>query len=686
MLNTKNVIILLLKLLLFSNIFISKSYADTSKIFEDEMVEINLLTQLEGINENGIFYLGIEFILEKDWKIYWKSPGDSGMPPVLDLSLSTNIQKYEIKWPVPERIKESNKIITNVYLNKIILPLFIVVDDINNPIELKGNLSFQVCKTICIPLEANINIFIPVIGPLDEKNTHKIERAISSIPLNSLQLGIIDSELMFISKEILRLTIERNVAFPKGTANAFILKDTGESFRIKKINNIRNFGDTKISLDIVVDENNIEKYFSKNKVDIIFSKGNLQFYTSLNILPEEYSNIFIIIFIAILGGFILNLMPCVLPVLSLKVSRFISNSNSSNLEIKYNFFATALGIITSFFLLALMTIAIKIAGGAIGWGIQFQQPYFIAFLIFILLLFASNLFGLFQFTFPSSINTNLDKFLRTKKGVTIAFLEGMFATLLATPCSAPFLGTAVSYALTSSIYVTLIVFSFLGIGMSIPYLLFFIYPNFIKFLPKPGKWMKKLNFLLGLGLVLSALWLMSVSIDLSSSILVLCTLAITIVFILFYSNRTLYRTFFFTFSLIIFGIIVYFNAFSYATKDKTNSNFLWVQFDENKISEHVNQGKIVFVDITAEWCVTCKINKVLVLDNKKVKKLFSSKEVVLLRGDWTKPDKDISEFLYSWGRYGIPLNVIYGPKESKGILLPEILSVKTIEKSLSKVR
>ena len=423
-------------------------------------------------------------------------------------------------------------------------------------------------------------------------------------------------------------------------------------------------------------------------IGVTFSKGNLAVYDQLNIITKNNPNFFIMIFIALLGGIILNFMPCVFPVLSLKVSRFISEKNISKYALKYNFLYTSLGIIFSFLVIAFFTIFLKFMGKTIGWGIQFQQPIFVSFLAVVVLFFSANLFGLFQLRLPSSIYTRIDKYLRYRENGT-AFLEGAFATLLATPCSAPFLGTAVGYAISSNVYSLMIIFLFLGIGMSIPYLLFFISPNLIDYLPKPGKWIKKLNFILGLGLVLTAIWLLSVVLELSSFQHVFFIIFITSALIFVFSNKKLIRTFIFTILLFLFSGSIYFYDFSKEIIFKANENndtLNWIEFNEQSIGELVNQGNIVFVDITADWCVTCKLNKMLVLDNKKTISLLESQGIILMRGDWTKADSNISSFLLSWHRYGIPLNVIYGPNARKGILLSEILTVGALEKNVLNAR
>ena len=671
------------------NIFIIPfCYAETVDLFKDEMVEVQLVYPNSGLNNYNPSYIGLEFILDKDWKIYWKSPGDSGSPPSLDLSKSHNIENYEIKWPVPVKINETDKIVTNVYFNKVFFPISLTKNNPDNPAILKGKLSFQVCKTICIPMETDLDLTIVEGDAFDSEFSHVLEKKLSEIPLGPKETGINKFSLYQISDSDFRLDLERNIPFPDGTLNLFLEKQEGKILKINTIKNIETGNKNRILADINIFKDQLNDNNGYKNLGITLSKGNLAVYNELSIITKNNPNFFIMILIALLGGFILNFMPCVFPVLSLKVSRFISVKNISKYVIKYNFLYTSLGIIFSFLVIAFFTIFLKFMGKTIGWGIQFQQPMFVSFLAVVVLFFSAYLFGLFQFGLPSSIYTKIDKYLRYREKGT-AFLEGAFATLLATPCSAPFLGTAVGYAISSNLYNIMLIFLFLGIGMSIPYLLFFISPNLIDYLPKPGKWIKKLNFLLGLGLVMTAIWLLSVVLELSSSWYVFFIIFTTSVLIFVFSNKKLARTLIFTILLFLSSGSIYFYDFSKEKFLQSNENtdaLNWIKFNEQSIGELVNEGNIVFVDITADWCVTCKLNKMLVLDNKKTINLLESQGIILMRGDWTKEDKNISSFLSSWQRYGIPLNVIYGPKARKGILLSEILTVGALKNNVLNAR
>ena len=684
-------IINIIKYLKFLTIFLStfsSALAGSVEIFKEDMVVVKFLYSTEKLIENKSLQVGLEFKLEPEWKIYWKNPGDAGLPPEINFSQSQNIYSYKVQWPLPTRIKETEDLISNVYLNKVVLPIKLIFKNLDEPIFLNGNLKFQVCKTICIPMETNFSVKISKEDNLKDNIFDVLQDALSNVPVKNIDVGITESDLNWVSEDNFNLLIKSKYDLPKDEINIFVEKEKGDALKIYEIKSIKYLDNNRISIDFLADDEDLESYMENKKLIVYFSMGGINSFDSLNIKKKFTGNFLIIVIISLIAGFILNFMPCVLPVLSIKISRFISLKNSGQITSKYDFLATSLGIIVSFLILAFTSIIIKTMGGSVGWGIHFQQPIFIALMLIIILLFSASLFGLFNLNLPSLIYSKIDKYLSTKVS-SLAFFEGVFATLLATPCSAPFLGTAVGFALSSSSYLTLTIFILLGLGMSFPYLLFFIFPKFLNFLPKPGRWMNKLNIILGLSLIFSAIWLLKILLKLTNFNLIICVLVITSILVFIFSDRKLYRSFFFILSLFIIILPIRFEETITANiinKFYKNDNLIWLEFDETKIDKYLDQNKIVFVDITADWCITCKVNDILVLDSKKVKNLFNSENVVLMRGDWTHEDKNISSFISNWQRFGIPLNVVYGPSVEKGILFPEILTKNLIEKNVLKAR
>ncbi|HEX9449353.1 MAG TPA: thioredoxin family protein [Dongiaceae bacterium] len=349
-----------------------------------------------------------------------------------------------------------------------------------------------------------------------------------------------------------------------------------------------------------------------------------------------------ILLVALLGGLILNVMPCVLPVLALKLAGIADHAGAERRAIRASFLATALGIVCAFMILAGALVGLKLSGTAIGWGIQFQQPVFLGVMLLICLGFAANLLGWFEIPMPAFIGgavTGLDG--TDRHPLMKSFLIGMLATLLATPCSAPFVGTAVGFALSRGGREIFAIFAALGIGLALPYLLVALLPALATWLPRPGRWMTWLKRGLALALIGSALWLGSV-------------LAARLGWL----------------------------ADDSATA--TETNLAWETFDEARIANLVREGKVVFVDVTAAWCVTCQANKHLVIDRAPVIDQLQQPGVVRMQADWTKPNDAIARYLAAHGRYGIPFNIVYGPAAATGIILPELLSSEVVLKALAR--
>ena len=392
-----------------------------------------------------------------------------------------------------------------------------------------------------------------------------------------------------------------------------------------------------LSISVPVGDEKKSKYHS-----LIEDYINKSDYLNYSNLLNSKSTLFFL-FIAFIGGVILNFMPCVFPVLSLKIYNVLSQKqqNINNKIVKKNFFATILGIIFSFFVLSLITVFLKSVGHNLGWGFQFQSPFFLLFMILILIIFSLNLIDIFSIDIPLFFKKYLNKIIDLNKQNSEFyqnFFLGSFITILSTPCSAPFIGTALGFAFVSPNQIIFLIFFCIGLGLSSPYIILATRPQLLTFLPKPGVWMKKFKYFLSLLLILTAVWLFSV-------------------------------------------LLVQVNAINNNSKNND-----WIDFDTIKIEELINENNIVFLDITADWCLTCFYNKKTVLDRKKVKNIFKRYDVKKIRGDLTKPNKEINKYINSFGRFGIPFNVVYSSSAPQGILLPEVLTVQNLLSTFDSIK
>lgn len=665
--------------LVFISLFlnINTSSSEEYNTLKMDMVDVSFISTLTKINKNN-FYIGLEFNLKPDWKIYWRQPGDSGMPPTLDFSSSKNLKSFELQWPYPIKELEAANILTNVYKNNVIIPIKLSVIDVTKTLYLNTMLSFQVCKDICIPIETNLFLKLyPGESELTDK-FHNIELALSKVPVEYKKTGIKNILINKHSKNALIINIENAINFPSGPLEVFL--ENGDHYiKILKINILENFNNN-IKAKLVL-EDAVDNY---KKINITLVKGNLVAYAdSINIKESNFDSILVILVMAFIGGFILNFMPCVLPVLTLKLSRILSNKYKDHSSIRFNFLLTTLGIVFSFICLAFITIGLKNITGEIGWGIQFQQPLFLFFLIFILIIFSLNLFNFLEINLPSNLSSNIHNYIKNKKH-GIAFFEGAFATLLATPCSAPFLGSAVSFALSSSFFITLSIFIVLGIGMSFPYILFIVFPSLVRFLPKPGTWMVYLKYFLGFGVMLTAVWLGYVCIMIVG-LRIFTVFILSIIILLLMFNKTINKN---KYGFLLIALLIITVFFTYTSKvlDKYSLDFSnnseWVKYNSDSLLNYINGGSTVFIDITADWCVTCKVNKLLILNSKEFKNIAKNNNLILMRGDWTKPDNKITQFLQKSNRYGIPFNALYNIKYPEGIIFSELLTLKEIKDSI----
>jgi len=377
--------------------------------------------------------------------------------------------------------------------------------------------------------------------------------------------------------------------------------------------------------------------------------------------------------LAVLGGLILNAMPCVLPVLSLKIFGLVRSAGHGRAEVVRGTLATSAGILASFWALAAAAIAAHAAGAAVGWGVQFQHPGFVAFLAVVVVLFSLNLWGMFEVSLPRALAELGGS--GPREGVAGHFASGLFATLMATPCSAPFLGTAISFALAQKAPVIFAVFTALGLGMALPYLLVAAAPGVARFLPRPGAWMETVRGLMGFLLAAAAVWLFFI---LSSQVAPerLAAIQLGLLGIALFTwilhrvargkalrgmaGAGIAAAIFITL-LTAWGATGARGEAKSLTAARPAGLIPWVDFDRARAESLARGGQLVFVDVTADWCFTCKVNERLVLDTPEVARIFAEHDVVPMRADWTNRDDRIGAFLAEHGRYGIPFYLLYRP-------------------------
>lgn len=569
----------------------------------------------------------IDVKLENGWKTYWRSPGEGGIAP--SIAWKENSPAVNWFWPTPARFDVAG-ITTQGYHQRVTFPLRVQG---KAPATLAGVLTLSTCSNVCLLTDYPFSV---APSSRDAGFAHDYAQAMGRIPLAQ---GLTDTLQADARPGELIVTAQRSAGW---TDPALFLDSVGEVDFGKP--HIRVDGDTMRAtvpvhdswgegapdlrgqpLTLVLADNEVAQESELTPGDAPAAVGGG--------LP-----LWQVVLMALAGGLILNLMPCVLPVLAMKLGSVLLVEDKSRRQVRRQFLASVVGILASFMALALLMTILRLSNQALGWGIQFQNPWFIGVMMLVMLAFSASLFGLFTFRLPASLTTKLAT--HGGNGLAGHFWQGAFATLLATPCSAPFLGTAVAVALTASLPTLWGLFLALGVGMSLPWLLVAMRPGLAQRLPRPGRWMNGLRRLLGLMMLGSAIWLAT--------------------------------------------LLLPHLGFSSSPAEKERVN--WQPLSEQAITDALAQHKRVFIDVTAEWCITCKVNKYNVLTTPSVQEALGQPDVVALRGDWTLPSDEITAFLNARGQVAVPYNQIYGPGLPQGQTLPTLLTRDNLLKTLAEAK
>ncbi|MBE1274672.1 protein-disulfide reductase DsbD family protein [Enterovibrio baiacu] len=620
----------------------------------------------------------LEVQLNDDWKTYWRTPGEGGIAPSFDWQASENIKDITWHWPAPQRF-DLLGIDTLGYKGHVIFPLTFTAVNIQKPVNIKGNVTVSSCTTVCVLTDYPIDLTVmPAALKTDLQALHLFAQGMSNVPQPSPLIEAL-SVIWDESAQQVEITAKKTTGWQTpdvlidGSTDAVqdtffsvpYIQVTGNTLRAR-FDASSWMGKPELSDETLkvtfLDDSFIAEHASTAKRGIATSPSQPSFFTA--------------ILFAVLGGLILNIMPCVLPVLGMKLGSVISVQGLEKSQIRRQFIASAMGILFSFWAIAALISTLKLTGHAFGWGIQFQSPLFIGLMMAVTAIFAANMLGLFEIRLPSTANT----WLASKGDNSYAghFTQGMFATLLATPCSAPFLGTAVAFALTTNYLMLFVIFTALAFGMAVPWLLVAAMPSIAQRLPKPGHWMNRLKVTFGVMMLATSIWLMSLlQSHFSLGWVVAIVFVATVIFLWrtssVYGRKTTVLVSAFAMVLIVVGIATAsLTASKWATPLPTDHN--WEKLSSAQISHYVGQGKTVFVDVTADWCITCKANKIGVLLQEPVYSALNGQNIVRMQGDWTSPSDSVTQYLQRHGRYGVPFNIVYGPNAPNGIPLPVILS------------
>jgi len=660
--------------------------------------DLRLISAVEATGGAETIPLGLEFRLAPGWKIYWRSPGDAGYPPRITWLERANLAAAEIKWPAPHRFSVLG-LETMGYEGTVVLPLEARLERPGEPLALVAQVDYLACSEICVPHEATLALSLPAGPARPSEFVHAIDRFNARVPgrAGAGEIAIERATLVAGAKPELRIAAVSRSGFV--APDVFIEGPDGYFFGAPRVAKAASgqIAELAVPVGLARDAAPDRLLATPLTFTLVDGAGERMRAIEVSLTPGagqaglagvsglDGLALALALAAALLGGLILNLMPCVLPVLSLKLLSVVRLGGADRARVRSEFLASSAGILASFMLLAGAAIGLRQAGLAVGWGMQFQEPVFLLFMVAVLVLFAANLWGLFAVHLPGTIGDRVAAPGADRPHLVNAFFTGAFATLLATPCSAPFLGTAVGYALSQGGPETLAIFAVLGLGLALPYLAVAAWPRLVARLPRPGRWMIGVQRVMGIALAGTALWLVSVLAASAGAAWAALALGLGLAAVAAFALGTLkagWRRASGVAALALLVAVVTLppalltrsSAELAAGSDAPGTAVPWQPFDRAEIPALVAAGKTVVVDVTADWCVTCLVNKRLVLDQGQVTAWLGRPEVAPRRADWTRPNDAIAAYLASFGRYGIPFNAVYGPGAPQGIVLPEVLT------------
>lgn len=702
-----------------------------SSVTKAPHLEARLLADQDSVSPGSTFSLAVQFTLEPGWHIYWKNPGDSGLPPQFAWRAPSDVSVHEPLWPYPDRVATGP--LMNYGYGSIVIPFQADLRSGSqaSKLPIKLDLQWLVCKEECLPGEATLSISLPVTraSGAPSRYANVFESAFNAIPrpLDKVSIAVEEQE----DRVILALiplegrTLPSAATFfpedPKIISNSApqisskdgdilkisLLRDSSRTQPIDRLRGVliadSGWSPSGQPRAVLIDTNPGQ---ATSPIEQVGGPRTPRSFTT----PGADIGLVAALFFAFLGGLILNLMPCVFPVLSIKILSFVESSRSDARSNRLQAISFSAGIVASFWALALILASLRAGGEQLGWGFQLQSPLFVVLMIFVF--FTIGVLFLTDITLGQSIQ-NIAGRSKLPTGHIGSFLSGALATAVATPCTAPFMGSALAATISLPLASSMLVFTSLGLGMSAPYVLLSYNPALLRFLPRPGEWMVTFKQVMAFPLFASVVWLTRVfarqmgmeppGLTILMDVLWGLLLATFGFWLLLRSHRargTLRRTLIAK-AITAWALAVYIaiptnaeveesRARAYSPTDgvapfRDSFGLLWESYSEDRVLRLLAQGRPVYLDFTAEWCITCQVNERVVFGSEAVRELITSKNVTLVRADWTSKNPAITRALQNYGRNGVPLNVILSGPTTPPVVLPNILTPGVVIDELRKL-
>ncbi|MFW7378706.1 MAG: protein-disulfide reductase DsbD family protein [Oligoflexus sp.] len=659
------------------------------QVYQDERLQIEWLFAENEVMPGDEVLQAFRIVLSPGWHIYWKHAGDSGTPPRIEWLQPENWQVSDFYWPAPSRI-ELPPLVNFGYEKEVYLPFSVAVpaDLSGETVRLSLELDWLVCEENCIPGIATFTVDMPVANhgvKTPSKAAAVLDFAMESYPELHRDWELIDNDPS--------LTLQVKLPPPASQWESFDffpyektgVENQGYEFKVQGDHLLINLPRSAVAgteefaglLKLLGDQG--------GELALRLEEGGVE--SGQNPVRSKLP---LIMIFALLGGLILNLMPCVLPVLSIKLMQMLGQNRDDRKAAFHGSLLYTLGVLLSFLGLAGILLAIKAAGVAAGWGFQLQSPYFVAAIACLFFFLGLNFLGLIA---PWDALTRLGNLEQKTSGPWQHFSSGVLAVIVASPCTGPFMGVSIGYALAQPAWIALLLFAVLGFGFALPFLILGRFPQALRFLPKPGAWMETLRQFMAFPLFLTVLWLLWVLAQQTDdrALVLIFAAFLAIAFGAWFERRAELQkawTKLLNWSVIltIVGLVIYaLPQQNTAVKNATlvNKEDVWQEFSVAAV-EKARVTQPVFIDFTAAWCVTCQVNKRLVLSREDVLARFAEHNFALFQADWTDYNATIGDYLESFGRNGVPLYVIYPQGvQREAIILPEILTPDLVESFIS---
>jgi len=680
---------------------------------------------------NGANRAGLYFKLEPGWHVYWKNPGDAGEPPKIKWTTPQWAQPGPLQFPVPKRLP-LGPLMDFGYEDEVVFPLDVQVKPgaagasfgaySSHTADLTANVSWLVCRGSCIPEKAVLNLSRPIgqgseSAQPDQQIWARLADRLPQPPPANLKIGFVPTNTGF------RLTVITGQ------------KETEASFFPSKPDIISNPAPqtatptaSGLTLDLKKDETLTAN--PKDLTGLLLLSGNRAFELIVSsgsprpakAAPAESlaqsttspsaastspagsgsanptapvspakTGLFQAAALAFIGGIILNLMPCVFPVLFIKGLSLVQSGGEERHRLRTHGFVYTLGILVSFWVLVGVLLGLRSAGSHLGWGFQFQSPVFLSLMAALLFFLGLSLAGQFEIGLTL---TSAGGSLAAKQGYTGSFFTGVLAVIVATPCTAPFMGVALGYALSQTAIVTFAIFTALALGLAAPYLALTLQPAWTHILPRPGAWMEVLKQAVSVPIFGTVIWLAWVLANAYGAAVLAALLASFLLLAIagWFLGRWPANTKATAVAGVLLLVVVVFCVIAPKQLAVANSSVTstegargWQPWSAEAVTRHQSQGRPVFVDFTASWCLSCQVNERVALSKPDVQKAFADANVVLMRADWTRYDDTITQTLNSFGRSGVPTYALYVPGESQPRLLPEVLTPGIVTDALAQL-